>query len=153
MCDGECSPVIDISESGKPVMTCPKCQSVLGLAREGTADVDVTSRPRQPELRKDEPVQRPAPLRLAQEAWPVAPQVMLKPPTAQPLTGMDDLVGAARVRLGVIEGELQRLAALQREHRKLTAMVAAADAADETDPVQTPLDPSVDRHPLDLAAE
>lgn len=51
-----------------------------------------------------------------------------------------DIVGAAKERLKAIDKQLERMAELQRERRKLAAMVAAAEALED------------DEHPPALAA-
>lgn len=75
-----------------------------------------------------------------------APAAEPQPGPAQPQarrfepkpTGPVDLVAQAKARLALIDKELERLTELQRERRKLAAMVAAADnTADVTGEVES----------------
>jgi len=117
VCEGECQPVLDIEASGRIVQQCPKCNAVLGV------------------VPKDGP---PPPARIAQQqpAADLAATDAGKSPVARgggrvvALPSPTDIVASARERLAAIRTELQRLADLQREERKLQAMVDAADAFD-----------------------
>jgi len=117
-CDADVQPAIDIGENGRPRSVCPKCQQVLGSAMAAT----------------DQPEPEPEPV-LQVQPGPDSVQrtkggrLVAALPTLQPA----DLVQSARDRLAVIDTELSRLAGLQREHRRLTAMIQAADLADQAD--------------------
>ncbi len=112
VCIKDVHPAIDMLPSGGVVNVCPHCQCVLGNARP-------------------EPTTPPQSVEAVLGA---ATSNVVKLTLKDPGAATRDLVLDAKMRLAVIDGELTRMASLQRERRKLAAMVAAADMADEADP-------------------
>lgn len=111
VCDRDVQPVIDINDQGRPVSMCGKCQSALGTGLQATDQPQAVAGP------AAEP-----------QAGPALPRRFEPKPT-----GPVDLVAQAKARLALIDKELERLTELQRERRKLAAMVAAAESADVDD--------------------
>ena len=104
--------MIDIAESGKPISMCGKGH-VLGAGAEAT----------------DQPLPTPREPEPASEPRSRGPKGPFQLPPKEP----EDLVAKAKARLQVIDRELERLAGLQKERRKLAAMIAAAEAEDTED--------------------
>lgn len=117
VCEGECQPVLDMESSGRVVQQCPKCTAVLGV------------------VSRDNPVP-PAKITHNGQAADLAAVDAGKRPVAHgggqvvALPNPMDIVASARERLAAIRLELRKLETLQREEKKLQAMVDAADAFD-----------------------
>lgn len=108
-CERDVHPVMDLAASGKVVPVCGTCQAPLGSLADAVPSFA-------------------APPRKASAVVPVNDTATAPAAAAPPL----DLLSQARAQLATIDEELKRLEGLQRERRKLAAMIAAAEAADET---------------------
>lgn len=105
-CNKEVHPVADLQPGGRILNMCPLCNTPIA-----------------PVAQPDAGTPGPTPTHQTTHA-----------PTPRPKAGPVDLIGAAKERLADIDKELERLHGLQRERRKLAAMVAAAEAADDDEP-------------------
>lgn len=103
-CDKEVAPYSDLQGDMRVLYVCPTCNIPIGVA-------DRDAPPPKPMLADGETVARPR-------------------KKGEPL----DLIAEAKLRLADIDTELERLSGLQRERRRLAAMVAAAEEQDACDP-------------------
>jgi hypothetical protein len=123
ICVADVQPAIDINAQGQAVACCPKCQAPLGAGIAAT----------------DQPAPEPGPREETDAEF--RQRMVHGDPSSLPgarlkggrMAAPTDLVAAAKERLVVIDTELERLDQLQRERRRLAAMIAAAESADLED--------------------
>jgi hypothetical protein len=124
-CKKDVHPVADLAESGAIINVCPvaECKLALGVVN--------AEPPPPPPITLVHGQQHPGAAGgdATTSVATSSPGRIRMPAPNKPL----DLVAEAKARLDFINDELKTLAALQREKRRLEAMIAAAEAADETD--------------------
>lgn len=149
VCDKDVHPTIDIAESGKPIEHCPSCTTALGLpggstrivtvADKGVTEIQVDREPQPPGASPDEYPKGPTTTQAVggrAQAPLHGPEAARRSTARRVPTG--DPVADAKAQLVDIDRELERLAGLQRQRKRLAAMVAAAEAADREDPEPEP---------------
>lgn len=125
ICEKDVTPVMDMTGTGKIVAQCPICQGVFGRA-EDMVSTPIGTTPEGASVsidRHDDHANERQRIQLEQRA-PVGGKRI------EASTGITD---QAKARIVVIDKELERLGGLQRERRRLFAMVAAAEAEDAAD--------------------
>jgi hypothetical protein len=147
VCEKDVQPTIDISESGRPIDHCPMCATALGLpqgpdrvvtvADKGITEVPVDRAP-PPGGTPGDPQDDPHTAAGGSAQAPTTGVRRVDPLGRLAPRPTGDFLHDVQTRIKVIDIELVRLAGLQRERRRLAAMVAAAEAADAEDPEPEP---------------